>query len=52
MAVTAIWFPLPSLIWKAPENVPFKGKIKPKLAAPVESLEKEVTVEHPAKPCG
>lgn len=52
VAVAASWFPLPSVIWKTPENVPFMGKINPKLAAPVASLVKEVTVEHPVKLCG
>ena len=52
VAVTAVGVPLASVIWKLPENVPLKGKIKPKLAAPLELAVKEVTVEHPSKPCG
>ena len=52
MAVAATWFALLSVIWKTPENVPLKGKIKPKLAPPMASLAKEVMVEHPVKACG
>jgi len=52
VAVTATWLPLASVIWNTPENVPLKGKIKPKLAAPIASVVKEVTLEHPVKDCG
>ena len=52
VAVTALGVPLASVSLKTPENVPLKGKIKLKLAAPLELEVKEVTVEHPPKPCG
>lgn len=52
VAVAATWFALLSVIWKVPENVPVKGTIKPKLAAPVASLVKEVTFKHPVEDCG
>jgi hypothetical protein len=52
VAVAASWFPLLSLIWNIPENVPFNGKMNPKFAAPLASLVKDVTLEHPLEPFG